>query len=69
MLVKVAEMGAEVREFSLGAGASVTDALEAAEIESSGRDIRVNSEAATMTTELQDGDIVTLVNKVEGGSN
>lgn len=67
MLVKVAPMGSEVHEYSLGEGGTVADALDAAEMDSDGRDIRVDSEPATLTTPLRDGDVITLVNKVEGG--
>ena len=60
-------MGAEARDYCLGEGAKVTDALTAADVESDGRDIRVNSEPSSLTDELRDGDVVTLVAKVEGG--
>ena len=66
MIVKVATMGAEARDYCLGEGAKVTDALTAADVESDGRDIRVNSEPSSLTDELRDGDVVTLVAKVEG---
>jgi len=67
MIVKVAPMGQEVKEYSLGEGAQVQNALDAADCETSGRDIRVNSEPASLTTILRDGDVITLVNKVQGG--
>ena len=67
MIVKVATMAAEARDYCLGEGAKVADALTAADVESDGRDIRVNSDPSSLTDELRDGDVVTLVAKVEGG--
>ena len=68
MLVKIAPMGAESREFSLGEGATVSDLCEASDIQPEGRDIRVNSGPGTMTSVLRDRDVVTMVAKVEGGT-
>jgi len=67
MLIKVAQMGGEVHEYSLGAGATVSDALEAADIEVDSQTVHVNAAPASMTTVLSDGDVVTLTSKVEGG--
>ena len=67
MLVKLAPMGEETREFSLGEGASVSNLLEAAGVEADGRSIRINSEEATMSDALKNGDVVSLISKVEGG--
>ena len=67
MQIKVAPMGGEVRTFMLSDGARVSDALAAADLGDDGRDVRVNAEPATLTTPLRDGDVITLVNKVEGG--
>jgi len=69
MLIKVAPMGEETREFSLGDGATVADLFEAADISPEGRSIRVNSEEANSSAVLRDGDVVTLVSKVEGGKS
>ena len=67
MLVKVAPIGSATIEVALADGAKVSDAVDAADVETSGMSIRVNSEPASMTTPLRDGDIVNLQSKVEGG--
>lgn len=65
--VKVARLGTTVQEVALDEGASVQDALTAAGLSVDGEDVRVNSSNASLTDEITDGDIVTLVPKVKGG--
>ncbi len=65
--VKVARLGNTVQEVALNEGASVQDALTAADLAVDGEDIRVNSSNARLTDEVSDADIVTLVPKVKGG--
>ena len=65
--VKVARLGNTVQEVALEEGASVQDALTAADLAVDGEDVRVNSSNAGLSDEVQDGDIVTLVPKVKGG--
>jgi putative ubiquitin-RnfH superfamily antitoxin RatB of RatAB toxin-antitoxin module len=67
MLVKVAPVGSPVIEVALADGAKVSDAIEAADVDTEGRSIRVNSEASTLTSPVRDGDIITLHEKIEGG--
>jgi molybdopterin converting factor small subunit len=67
MLVKVARLGTAVQELALTEGSNVQQALEAAGLEVENEDIRVNSNTASNTTVLREGDIVTLVPKVKGG--
>ena len=67
MLVKVARLGTAVQELALTDGSNVQQALEAAGLEVENEDIRVNSNTASNTTVLHEGDIVTLVPKVKGG--
>lgn len=66
--VKVARLGTAVQEVALGEGASVQAALNAASLELGGsEEIRINESTASLTDEISDGDIVTLVPKVKGG--
>lgn len=65
--VKVARLGNTVQEVALNEGASVEDAITAANLEVDGEDVRVNSSNARLSDEVEDGDIVTLVPKVKGG--
>ena len=67
MLVKVAPIGSATIEVALAAGAKVSDAIEAADVDSEGKAIRLNSETASMTSVVRDGDIITLHEKIEGG--
>ena len=65
--VKVARLGNTVETVALNSGASVQDALTAANLTVDGEDVRVNSSNAGLNDEVTDGDIVTLVPKVKGG--
>ena len=65
--VKVARLGNTVQEVALNEGASVQDALTAADLTVDGEDIRVNSSNSNLNDEVRNGDIVTLVPKVKGG--
>ena len=67
MLIKVARLGNAVSELALADGLKVSDALQAAGLVVENEDIRVNSNTASVTTVLNNGDIVTLVPKVKGG--
>jgi sulfur carrier protein ThiS len=67
MIVKVARLGSAVEELALADGATVQDALTAADLEADGDDIRVNQQTVSASHVLSDGDIVTLVPKVKGG--
>ena len=68
VFVKVAQTGGEVKEVLLNGDKTVADALEAAGIShDSDNRIRVGGVEAELSDTLQDGDIVTLSGKVEGG--
>ena len=67
MLVKVARLGTAVQELMLDDNASVSVALEAADLVAENEDIRINNTTASSSTVLVNGDIVTLVPKVKGG--
>jgi len=65
--VKVARLGNTVERVALNEGASVQDALTAADLAVDGEDVRINSSNAGLTDEVRNGDIITLVPKVKGG--
>jgi len=65
--VKVARLGNTVQEVALNDGASVQDAITAADLAVDGEDVRVNSSNAGLSDEVRNGDIITLVPKVKGG--
>ena len=67
MLVKVARLGNAVQELALSEGATVNDALVAADLAVENEDIRVNNTSSSTSAVLHNGDIVTLVPKVKGG--
>jgi len=67
MLVKVARLGTAVQEIALTEGQNVKEALLAADLEVENEEVRVNNSAASESTVLRNGDIVTLVPKVKGG--
>jgi hypothetical protein len=55
-----------INEVSLGEEKTVQAAVEAAEIEGSGHEVRVNGEPSEMDAELQTGDTVLLIREVRG---
>jgi|WetSurMetagenome_2_1015567.scaffolds.fasta_scaffold01396_24 sulfur carrier protein ThiS len=67
IMVKVAKLGTAVKEVMLGEGSSVNDALEAAEMEATGFQVRVNGREAGGAC-LRSGDVITLVPAVKGGN-
>ena len=68
IFVKVARTGGEVKEFLLNGERTVEEALKIAEIEyDDDNRIRVNGSEADLETELEDGNVVTISGKVEGG--
>jgi len=67
MKVKVLKLGSCAREVDAEANATVQEALERAELPSQGYSVSINGMGAGLSTALGEGDIVTLVPKVEGG--
>lgn len=65
--VKVAKLGSAVKEVALDSGATVADALNAADVDIEGAEIRVNGNPATEASAIKGGDIITLVPKIKGG--
>ena len=67
MKVKVLKLGSCAREVDAEANATVSEALDKADLPSQGYSVSVNGMGAGLSTALGEGDIVTLVPKVEGG--
>ena len=67
MKVKVLKLGSCAREVDVEVNATVAEALDKAELPSQGYSVSVNGMGAGLSTALGEGDIVTLVPKVEGG--
>ena len=67
MKVKVLKLGSCAREVDAEVNATVQEALDKAELPSQGYSVSVNGMGAGLSTALGEGDIVTLVPKVEGG--
>ena len=67
MKVKVLRLGHSATVIDVPAGSSIEEALEANEVPRHGYSISVNGLGASPHTSLGEGDVVTLVPKVEGG--
>jgi len=67
MKVKVLRLGHSASIVEIADGATIEEALQQNEIPSQGYSISVNGLGAGGNAGLADGDVVTLVPKVEGG--
>ncbi|MEW6408183.1 MAG: MoaD/ThiS family protein [Patescibacteria group bacterium] len=69
IFVKIARLGAAVKEFFLtDGGTTVGDVLSQAAEPVEGYEIRVDGSPATPETSLHDGAIITLVPAIRGGT-
>jgi sulfur carrier protein ThiS len=68
MKIKVLRLGHSAMVIEVPAGTPIEEALETHEIPRQGYSVSVNGLGAGPVTALGDGDVVTLVPKVEGGS-
>ncbi len=66
MFIKVAKLGSPVKEVMINEGGSVEDAIYAAGMSSTGYQVRVNGR--TPCGSLREGDTITLVPSIKGGS-
>ena len=66
MTVRAGQLPGVVQEVALEDGATVADALAAAELDSEGYEIRVNGTPAETTTALSEGQTVLLIKKIKG---
>ncbi len=70
LTIKIAKLGSTVHEVALDdRNNTVEHALKAARIDAGSDEIRVGGVSARPTTELSDGDTITLVPSVKGGGN
>jgi len=63
---KVGKLPGRIVEIALEDGASVEDALEVAEIEADGYEIRLNSAPASITDRVPNGSTLLLLKKIKG---
>jgi sulfur carrier protein ThiS len=66
--VKVAKLGQEVKEFYFDNGATIASIFRAGGISSTGFAVRLNGRESNVDRIVSDGDIITLVPKIKGGS-
>lgn len=67
VMIKVAPMGEVVTEVNVEAGSTVGQILDLAGVEVNGRAITVNNVPATENTEVSEGAVISLANKMKGG--
>jgi len=70
MFVKIAKIGAPVKEVAVEDGTTVGEALRIAEIDPSGYKLRLNRVDATVDTTIHNGEetsVITLLPAVKGG--
>jgi molybdopterin converting factor small subunit len=67
MKIKILRLGHSATEVDTPNGATVQEALEGGSLPFQGYSISVNGMGAGLSTVITDGDLVTLVPKVEGG--
>lgn len=68
MRIKVLKLGSSAHEVDANPGSTVQDVLDKADVPYGGHAISVNGLGAGPSTALGEGDIVTLVPKVDGGT-
>ena len=68
MNIKILRLGHSARHVEAASGATIAEVLDANDLSAQGHAIRVNGLGCSTTTALAEGDVVTLVPKVEGGS-
>ena len=68
MQIKVLRLGHSARHVDIAAGTTIGEVLSQESLPAEGHAISVNGLGASQTTALAEGDVVTLVPKVEGGA-
>lgn len=66
--VRVGKLPGRIHEVALNGGRKVKDALEGAGLDPSGFETKVGTVAATMETDLKQGDTVLLVKKIRNNA-
>jgi sulfur carrier protein ThiS len=67
MRVKILRLGSSAHEVEVNPGSTVGEAMDKAGVPHGGHSLSVNGLGASLGTALGEGDVVTLVPKVEGG--
>ena len=67
MKIKILRLGHSAREVETASGSTVQEILDQAEVPTDGYSISVNGLGAGPSAGVADGDVLTLVPKVEGG--
>ncbi len=67
MQIRVLRLGHSARHVEVAAGTTIGEVLNQESLPTEGYAISVNGLGASQTTALAEGDVVTLVPKVEGG--
>lgn len=67
MNVKILRLGHSAQQTEAPEGSTIADVLEQASVPSEGYSITINGLGAGLGAGVSDGDVVTLVPKVEGG--
>jgi sulfur carrier protein ThiS len=68
MQIRVLRLGHSARHVDIAAGTTIAEVLASEALPVEGHAISVNGLGASHSTALTEGDVVTLVPKVEGGS-
>lgn len=69
MKVKVLKLGEAATEVDVSTGSNVGDVISASKYSDAGYTRTLNGQMVFDSTKVNDGDVVTLAPKVEGGSN
>lgn len=68
MQIRILRLGHSARHVDAAAGTTIGELLQQEDLPTAGYAIAVNGLGASTTTALAEGDVVTLVPKVEGGA-
>ena len=68
MKIKILRLGHSAREVEAASGSTIQEVLEQAEVPTHGYSISINGLGAGPSAGVAEGDILTLVPKVEGGA-
>ena len=67
MKIKILRLGHSARHVEVAAGTTISEVLDREELSAEGYALSVNGLGASTSAVVADGDVVTLVPKVEGG--
>jgi sulfur carrier protein ThiS len=68
MKIKILRLGHSARNVEIAAGTTIAEVLASEDMPHQGHAISVNGLGASTSTALTEGDVITLVPKVEGGA-